>query len=353
MINDKILKQEGGDGSTNLQAGVINNHYYGMSNSQVKELFMELFNDNFIRLRKEAAIIAQRRAEEITEAFLAQLIEKSPEVIQELSQPGMQDALFNAQKEYAKSGDKNLGDLLVDLLIERASTPQRNMMQIVLDEALRIIPKMTEQHLDNLTMLFLLKEVGIPTEPNLQSFIDYLEDDIIPFIDEFTGDKIVYSYLEYLGCGHTRTGHHDIIAEIFTRKNIAIFQTGFTKEEFENKVGRVEDFQPILIQSLHSPEQLQFDNMNNESFYPLMKQVNASDKAIGNISKLFGDTLIKDKPVFDLIHSLNCRIGFEHHQIVTQSLFKSMELTSVGIVIAHANYKKKTNRTLDLSKWIK
>ena len=40
-------------------------------------------------------------------------------------------------------------------------------------------------------------------------------------------------------------------------------------------------------------------------------------------------------------------------EVWSSSSFKKMELTSVGIAVAHANYRRKTGITLDLSEWIK
>ena len=111
MIDKTTQKQGSGNNSTNLQGKeiVINQ---GISYSDAKEIALDVFKLNFLQLKKEAADIAQNRAEEITEDFLSHLNERNPEAINEFEQPAMQDALFTAQKEYAKSGDKELGDLL-------------------------------------------------------------------------------------------------------------------------------------------------------------------------------------------------------------------------------------------------
>jgi hypothetical protein len=39
--------------------------------------------------------------------------------------------------------------------------------------------------------------------------------------------------------------------------------------------------------------------------------------------------------------------------IWNESSFNKLELTSVGIAIAHANYRRRTGETMDLSIWIK
>ena len=143
MMKDK--KQEGGDGSSNIQAENVN-VYNGITYKDAKEIALDVFNSNFIRLKSEAAQIAAERAEEITEKN-----EKSPESLEEFKNPAMQDALFQTQKEYAKSGDEELGNLLVDILVDRAKTQERNMLQLVLDESLLVAPKLTVEHFDLLT----------------------------------------------------------------------------------------------------------------------------------------------------------------------------------------------------------
>lgn len=132
MIKDQVQKQQAGDSSTNLQGQSIVIHQ-GISYSDAKEIALDVYKSNFLQLSQDAAELARARAEEITDNFLTKLKDENEAAVTEMSQPGMQAALFEAQKQYAKTGDKNLEGLLVDILVERASTPERNIYQIVLD----------------------------------------------------------------------------------------------------------------------------------------------------------------------------------------------------------------------------
>ncbi|MFK7771273.1 MAG: LPO_1073/Vpar_1526 family protein, partial [Saprospiraceae bacterium] len=40
-------------------------------------------------------------------------------------------------------------------------------------------------------------------------------------------------------------------------------------------------------------------------------------------------------------------------EVWQNSVFNKLELSSVGIAIAHANYRRKIGETMDLSNWIK
>jgi hypothetical protein len=59
----------------------------------------------------------------------------------------MQYAVFTAQREFARSGDDQLGDILVDILVDRTKEPDRSLLQIVLNESLNVAPKLTADQL--------------------------------------------------------------------------------------------------------------------------------------------------------------------------------------------------------------
>jgi hypothetical protein len=52
-------------------------------------------------LKQEAALIAQARAEEVTEKIISQLSVRHPESLNEFETPALQDAFFTAQKQYS------------------------------------------------------------------------------------------------------------------------------------------------------------------------------------------------------------------------------------------------------------
>jgi hypothetical protein len=53
------------------------------------------------------------------------------------------------------------------------------------------------------------------------------------------------------------------------------------------------------------------------------------------------DLLIKTNPCMEKVF-----------ETWNKSRFKNFEVSSVGIAISHANYRRRTGRTLDLSIWI-
>jgi hypothetical protein len=139
MLN-KDQKQNVAEGSTAIQAGrdiIIT----GLNYNDVKNIALDVFKANFYELAGVAKEVARDRAEEITEAFLLKLKQENPDGFKKSDDPDFQYALFTVQKEYARNGDKELGDLLVDLLVDRSKQDQRDILQIVLNESLLTAPK--------------------------------------------------------------------------------------------------------------------------------------------------------------------------------------------------------------------
>lgn len=351
MFNDKVSKQEGGDNSSNFQGQTVNVQY-GLSYKDVKEIALDVFTSNFVQLKNEAADLAKQRAEEITESFLEKLSEKAPAAIQEFNQPALQDALFTAQKEFAKSGDKELGDLLVDILVDRANAPIRNMLQIVLDESLKIAPKLTIEQIDTITLNFLIIRTLRNGLRDLQEFNQYLLEAIVPFIENSTTENSSYNFIEYLGCGYVRAGNYGKIEEILLRQYKAMFQKGFSKEEFNTEVGIIEEYNSFIIPCLHDASKFQLNEINDQSLQNRMTERSLNDEQKNKLISIWNKYTMSHSEAKDYLLTVDKGI-LKLFDLWENSNFKHLELTSVGIAVAHANYRRKTGDTIDLSIWIK
>jgi hypothetical protein len=122
--------QSGVNKSTNLQAGVIN--FNGVSINEVRQLALDVYKANALELAGLARNTALSRAEQVTEKFLNDLSEKNPEGLKQFSEPDFQHSLFEAQRAFSRNGDKNLEELLVNLLVNRAGESEKNESPLVL-----------------------------------------------------------------------------------------------------------------------------------------------------------------------------------------------------------------------------
>jgi hypothetical protein len=216
--------QEGGDASVNLQAG--SDITLGANYLEVRQIAMDVFEANFLKLRDEAASLAHKRAEVFIAAFLQEAARNGLPEIPEAKNPDFQYVLFSAQRDYARSGNLDLGELLVQLLVDRARVEERDLKQIVLNESLTVAPKLTSDHLDALSLVFILKYRGLPRIESLADFHLVLDDLVLPFVAGASHKLSAYQHLEYVGCAVTTQILTDAHTP-FTSRYPGLFTKGF------------------------------------------------------------------------------------------------------------------------------
>lgn len=340
-----------GDNSTTIQAETVNIHQ-GLTYSDVKAIALDVFNSNFLKLSQEALSTAVQRAEEITNNFILRLQKDKPNSLESVKDPGFQNALYEAQKSYAKTGDKDMADVLVDVLVDRVEHQERNLKQIVLDESISVIPKLTSSQLDSLTIVFLLKYSINHGINNFETLKKYLETNIKPFTENLSKEQSHYQHLEFAGCGSISISSNNI-EDIFKNYYRGLFYKGFDKEEFEEQIGELTMFSNFIIPCLNDKTKLQLNIVNEDVLDNKINEFKVNDTDAKKLKSLFGQHILSNEEIETKLTELGSDFIAKLFDVWKNSTMKNMTLTSVGIAIAQANYRRKTGLTLDLSIWIK
>ncbi|PEZ83067.1 hypothetical protein CN374_29055 [Bacillus cereus] len=195
MIGNK-KEIHAGNNSMNVQAQNASIQYYGISYSEAKEVAMDVFKSNFYDLGGKVEKLVNERAEEIINRYLEQLEEANPKAITNTEDPDVRFAIYEVQKSYARLGDKDIADLLVDVLVDRTITKERSLLRIVYNEALEIMPKLTSKQIDVLTVIFLIRYVNLGANFS----IDYLNEIMTKIANNISRAEFFYQHLQYTGC---------------------------------------------------------------------------------------------------------------------------------------------------------
>ncbi len=353
MIKDDNQNQASGDDSTNLQAKSISIHQ-GISYSDARDIAIDVYKANYLQLSENAAQVALNRVEELTDEFLAELKERNADAIASLESPGMQHALFSAQKEYARTGDKDLESLLVDILVDRAGTTERTIKQIVLDEALSVAPKLTLEQMDALTVYFLIVRTHDHMVVNLDTFAAYLDSNIAPFVDALATDTSCYEHLEYTGCGAlSLVGSIKPIGEFYRHNYTGLFMKGFEEEEWKKRFPESPGlFKWAVTKCLHDPSKLQINAINETIFEQQCETHGVSDDEQTKLKQLFHMSLMSASEIKDYI--LRVRPNLQKlFDVWENTQMSKLSMTTVGIAVAHANFRRRTGTQLDLNVWVK
>lgn len=341
--------QKGGDHSVNVQAENITVNT-GLSIAHVKEIALEVFEGNFYKLAGIAKETADERAKEITDQFLEELARKNPEGLKASEDPDFQHSLFQAQKEYARCGDKELGDILVDILVDRSKEEERSLLQVVLNESLAIAPKLNTTQLDILSCCFNFAYTRRLDIRNPQMFADYLNNAVLIFSDAVGEKSSNYRHLEYVGCASIRTGSRDVV-NILMKTYKAIFSKGFERDMLNDIAENNPNIWRVVIPNPHNINLFQAGGMDDEVIKTICTQNGISEEGTTKLIQINNQNMMNKQEATDYLKSI-CPKFEKFIEDTNKSAFNSLELTSVGIAIAHAHSRKKAGFDADLSIWI-
>lgn len=339
--------QKSGDKSTNIQAEEININQ-GLSYSEVKEVALDVFKSNFYELSGIAKETARERAETITEEFLQKLNDENPSGFKKADDPDFQHALFTVQKEYARTGDEQLGDLLVDLLVDRSKQEQRDIMQIVLNESLNIAPKLTNEQLSALSIIFLFRYTVNHGIGNIDLLGQYFDRNVKPFAGNLVKGAPCYQHLQFTSCGSISIGLQSIENIIGTNYQ-GLFMKGFDADEIQKYDLQLNS--GLFINCLNDNSKIQVKALNEDSLNKLIEGKNLNEEQEKGLKELFNKNKMSGQEIKELC--IQTRSYMENvFDVWENSHMKNFTLTSVGIAIGHANIKRLIGEFSDLSIWI-
>ena len=189
---------------------------------------------------------------------------------------------------------------------------------------------------------------------NLQydEFISDLKKIITPFIENLCDSHSDYTHIKYLGCGHLRSGHYQQLEENLRLTYKLFFSNGFSKEELISEIGDGHNLSNLIIPCFHNTNKFQINAQNNDDLEQICNQNELNQKVIEKLKKYLIKTT-KDQYNAKIMLSEAIPGMNKIFHIWNQYSVNKLELTNVGIAIAHANYRRKTGNTMDLSTWIK
>ena len=173
------------------------NTYIGASLEEVTTIVTNLFLDNFPRMQKVAKDAAEARINELWENIVKELPRKDVKNLLPFMEVDVQYVLYEAQKGYARFATKDLLSNLSSLIIERVKHNEDDLcLRVAIDKAISVVPMLSQEHLDYLSLMFISKFVKVPGIENIQKLkelLDYLDDTFF-----YSSDPIVH--LNNLGC---------------------------------------------------------------------------------------------------------------------------------------------------------
>lgn len=320
-------------------------YHIGSSYGEIRQIFLDLFRLNFDQLTGEAARIAQERAEAITEAFLEKLRTDFPDAIERFRQPGNQRALYRVQEAAACSEDESLNELLVDLLVSRVNEGSRTLKQLVLDEALRTVPKLSVAQINALSWIFYFRytrSVALSYETALAQLAGQMSK-YFADLQPLASSEMALRHLEYAGCVAISIGSIEA-GKVLADTYFGIFSRGISPHAV------TAEMRPAFLESRSESGLIYCPVSDGESLNAYLARLGLSEHMPAIKSTLVAAKL-NPSEVLDKISGVNAGLGAAF-SLWDDTLMKNANVTSVGTAIGHANLALKSDFATSLDVWI-
>jgi hypothetical protein len=326
----------GGPDSTNLQAGrdIV---YNGVTATQAREIALDVYNANFLKLAGVAEDVARDRAERITREFVEALQARNPAGLASMGDPDMLRTLYNAQEGYACSGEDDLEQALIDLLVDRAGQAERDLKTHVLNQAVATLPKLTKNQRAAVTVVFSVKYTRYTGPFDLSAFYDYLVRYLVPFVADIPESSADFGYMEYTGVGSVINFAITPLASAYQNQAYGFFSNGFTRDAAPDPWSPFLDDPEVFMPCLRDSQKLQIRARSMAEVQELAKA-----KSIPTLVTHASTGSMQDPEVrADMIaHVPSLEILFDKWGEAGSSSSASFQLTAVGIAIGHACQRK-------------
>lgn len=195
-MSDIINKQKG-DNNTQIgeQTIIINN---GLSSTEACQLAMDLFYENFPKLQQIAKDIAYQRAEELSNGIITELRKRNYIDLSAFSDPDIQYVLLEAQKHYARFGEKEKLTVLTKLVADRIMNHHNNnTLKVAIDKAISIAGVLNTRQMDFLSLLFITTKTHFNNINTIDDLSAHFREMSVYFPE---ANKANWELLSNLGC---------------------------------------------------------------------------------------------------------------------------------------------------------
>lgn len=279
-----------------------------------------------------------------------------PKSIQSFSDPDMQSALLDAQKNYVRSNSVDLHNVLTDLIYRKTLEDKQNRISLIINDAIIKSKNLTKVDFSTLALSFILTKVvfsGVITPAAARkNTIKY----IAPLLKNLSESSPELEHLcslgLFLGNPNDSILKPHPLSDLLARRDPGAFNKGFRIDTLQNNISQFDELQKrkLILESdfakgqyyiAQSPDKLDEATAakpqeDRDGFrYKKMCEANLIDSAT------IRDFLSNEIPNYDMLS-----------QAYDRSRLGVLNLTPTGIAIGHSYIAKETGFSGPLNVWI-
>ena len=232
--------------STIVQAkGDIN--FNGITAETAMEICKYVVKAELAVYTQDARVEAEKRLSDISKKTIDRITSLKEDLLYRFKEPAIQMALNETFKNHIASGNEELGENLIDLLIERLRVQERTTEQSIIDEARNIIPKLSSNTVSLLAIMVFSKLIF----PYNKKQYDDLLLKLAPLVGRLKNiSSLDIAHLKQVGCGYETPAIH--FTESLEKVLLSIYDLFFRHNISLNELNSVFQKHSQLINSLHT-----------------------------------------------------------------------------------------------------
>lgn len=264
----------------------------------------------------------------------------------------VQEALQNAQKAYVAHPDDYVASLVLQAFADIVKGSPVSTRHLVAVDALKVMPYLSESHYKILAVLLLFLYSRNSHNVDKETFAQYIEKYVLPFLDGFPTERSYYQQLDYLHCTAIE-GKETHFAEILADSYPLLFRyRGITEEELRKALKGTPMPAEYVVPSFNSPlvKLAMIDENMATRFFRL---TGISDRAIqAHLLRL-----AKKRPAnfsgeeaLDIMEDISPVLA-DLSDIWDSSMLRVSTLSLLGLYLAQGYVKERIGEEFDLSRW--
>ena len=295
----------------------------------------------------------QQQTEYITAAAFDQIGCKTDAERQQAMAPLIaQEALQNVQKAYAAHPDDYVATIALKAFYDIINGSPISTRHLVAIDALKVMPYLSQSHYQILAILLLFLYSRNSHNVDKDSFCQYIDKYIYPFLEGFPTERPYYQQLDYLHCTafEVKETH---FAEILSDSYPLLFRyRGFTEEELRKALKGMRLSDEFIVPSFNSPlvKLAMVDESMAKRFF---RMTGLTDRTIqDHILRL-----AKKRPAnfsgeeaLDIMEDISPVLA-DLGDIWDSSLLRVSTLSLLGLYLAQGFVKEIIGEEFDLSRW--
>lgn len=239
---------------------------------------------------------------------------------------------------------------MVDLLADRAEAETRSLLAVVLNDAVAIAPRLTDAEIAILSLHWKLTSVRSTRAGNIEGLREYLETEIVPLIPLIPMGRASYLHLQALGCAAVahigEISFHVLWSEFYG----GLFNRGFAPDQLSESFVAELSKHSLLIPCLQDPARLQLGFQNKDILDARVSELPLSHLK-EEIDAIWAQNAMNESEVVEAVSNLHPAMP-ELANLWANTPLRQLNLSAVGIALAHANCRRLTGDEAPLSVWI-